>query len=164
MAEEESEEQVQPAKKSPMMLIIIGVVALLLIIIIVVVVLMMGDSGSEQQPTRVEGGVAAGVEASMGPIAELKQFIVNLQSNDGRRYLKVEMTLELAGKNAGKEVENKIPLIRDVIIQLLSSKRFDEVSTENGKIRLREELKAAVNRYLIDGQVKNIYFTTFVIQ
>lgn len=164
MAEEDREDQVEQPKKNPMMLIIIGAVALLLIVIIVVVMLMMGDSGAHSEPQRVDGGVAAGVEASMGPVAELKQFIVNLQSNDGRRYLKVEMTLELNHKNSGKEVENKIPLIRDVIIGVLSAKRFDEVATENGKIRLREELKVAINRHLIDGQVRNIYFTTFVIQ
>ena len=164
MAEEAKEEQAEPKKKSPLMLIIIGVVALLLIVVIVILVLVMGSSGSQADAQRTGGGVAPGVESTLGPVMDLDQFIVNLLSNDGRRYLKVQMSLELNHKNAGAEVQNKMPMIRDTIIQHLSSKRFDEISTESGKVRLREELKNNLNRYLIDGQIKNVFFTTFVIQ
>ncbi|MGE4295154.1 MAG: flagellar basal body-associated FliL family protein [Campylobacterales bacterium] len=164
MAEEAKEEQAEPKKKSPLMLIIIGVVALLLIVVIIIVVLVFSSSGSQAQAQRAAGGVAPGVEATLGPIMDMDQFIVNLLSNDGRRYLKVQMSLELSHKNAGAEVQNKMPMIRDTIIQHLSSKRFDEIATESGKVRLREELKNNLNRYLIDGQIKNVFFTTFVIQ
>jgi flagellar FliL protein len=157
-------EKEEPKKKSPVLLIVAGGVALLLIAIIMLVVLLVLPSGDSAQPQRVSGATAAGVEPMLGPMVDLDQFIVNLLSADGRRYLKTKVSLELSHKNAGPEVENKMPRIRDAIIQQLSSKRFDEISTESGKVRLREEIKNNVNRYLIDGQVKNVYFTEFVIQ
>ncbi|MDR2638903.1 MAG: flagellar basal body-associated FliL family protein, partial [Helicobacteraceae bacterium] len=135
-----------------------------LIAISIIVVLLVLPSGESEQPQRVSGGAAGGAEAMLGPVVDLNQFIVNLLSADGRRFLKIKISLELSHKNAGPEVENKMPLIRDAIIQHLSSKRFDEISTESGKVRLRKEIENNINRYLIDGQVKSVFFTDFVIQ
>jgi flagellar FliL protein len=172
VANAKSDEKEEPKKKSPLLLIAIGGVALFLIIVILGVVLLIGSSGESVQPqrdgenlsqNRVSGGTV-GVEPMLGPMVDLEQFIVNLLGGDGRRYLKTNISLELTHKNAGPEVENKMPRIRDAIIRQLSSKRFDEISTESGKARLCEEIKNNVNRHLIDGQVKNVYFTTFVIQ
>ena len=165
MAEESTEEQSeQPKKKNPMMLIIIGVVALLLIIVVVVAILVLTSSGPSPDTQRVEGGAAPGTQTTIGPVVELDQFIVNLLDSDGRRYLRIQMSLELSHRNVGSEVQNKMPMIRDLIIRQLSSKRFDEIATENGKQRLREELRNNINRHLIDGQVQNVFFTTFVVQ
>ncbi|MDR2905078.1 MAG: flagellar basal body-associated FliL family protein [Helicobacteraceae bacterium] len=172
MAEKDEEQPQQAApKKSPMLLIIIGAVALVMIVLLVAILLVFSGGNQQQSPggggtlPRMAPGVAPGVEGNLGPIADLKdQFIVNLLGNDGRRYLKVRISVELSNKSVGEEFTNKTPKIRDVIIQQLSSKRFDEISTETGKTRLREELKNNINRYLIDGQVKDIFFTDFVIQ
>ncbi|MDR2151930.1 MAG: flagellar basal body-associated FliL family protein [Helicobacteraceae bacterium] len=159
------DEKEEPKKKSPALLIVAGGVALFLIALILVLVLLLGSSGESVQPQQISGSKATtSVEPMLGPMVDLDQFIVNLLSADGRRYLKTSVSLELTHKNAGAEVENKMPLIRDAIIRQLSSKRFDEISTESGKERLREEIKNNVNRYLIDGQIKSVYFTSFVIQ
>ncbi|GHV58929.1 hypothetical protein FACS1894103_1320 [Campylobacterota bacterium] len=163
---EEPKEAAAPAKPkiSPILLIIVGAVAIMLIVVVLVVVLLLGSSGSSEQPERTSGSAAPGVSATLGTVVTLDQFIVNLLSNDGRRYLKVKISLELTNANTAPEVDNKAPLIRDTIIQQLSSKRFDEISTESGKVRLREELKNSINRYLLDGQIKNVFFNDFVIQ
>ncbi|MDR3347456.1 MAG: flagellar basal body-associated FliL family protein [Helicobacteraceae bacterium] len=164
MAEEKDEAKAEPQKKSPLLLIVIGAVALVLIVVIVLLLLLLGGSGDQALPARTQSGVQPGIEVSLGPVVELDQFVVNLLSNDGRRFLKTKMSFELTHKNAVQEFENKKPLIRDQILQQLSSKRFDEISTESGKVRLREDLRNNINRYLIDGQVKQIFFTDFVIQ
>ncbi|MDR1451032.1 MAG: flagellar basal body-associated FliL family protein [Helicobacteraceae bacterium] len=165
MAETKSEaEKEDSKKKSPLLLIVAGGAALLLIVVIMLVLALTLSSGDSVEPQRVSGGATAGIEPTLGPMIDLDQFIVNLLSNDGRRYLKTNVSLELTHKNVGPEVLNKMPRIRDAIIQQLSSKRFDEISTESGKVRLREEIKNNVNKHLIDGQVKNVYFTSFVIQ
>jgi flagellar FliL protein len=103
-------------------------------------------------------------EVTLGPIVELEQFVVNLLSNDGRRYLKVKISLEVTSKGGLQEIENKKALVRNSVIDLLSGKRFDEISTESGKVRLREELRNSINRYLMDTQIKSVFFTDFVIQ
>lgn len=166
---EEGEGEEGGKKKSPMMLIIIGVVALLLIIAIVVVVLVLGGEeeppeGAVSETKKVSKQIKEATEAQLGPVVPMEQFIVNLVSNNGRRYLKTEMQFELSGEELMEEAQNKQPLIRDVIIRTLSSKTYEEISTENGKIRLKEELIGNINAKLVDGEVVNVFFTKFVVQ
>ena len=94
----------------------------------------------------------------------LDPFIVNLMDEAGRRYLRVKMDLVLSSKSLEDEVKKKTPEIRDKIIMTLSGKRFNDVASTEGKIRLRNELKENINKLLMSGKVLKIYFTEFVIQ
>ncbi|EAJ0802761.1 flagellar basal body protein FliL [Campylobacter jejuni] len=57
----------------------------------------------------------------------------------------------------------KVPVIRDIIIRTLTAKTFEEVSTQKGKERLKDELVGKINEILTDGFIKNVYFTDFVV-
>ena len=167
MAEEELEQAAEePKKKSPTMLIIIAAVGLLLIILIGVVIMMMGSGGNSEESASSQRSSTKGRidNLTVGPIFPMENFIVNLLSDSGRRYLKVQINLELESEAQMEEMEQKVPLIRDIIIRVLSSKTFDEITTETGKARLKEEIKNDINPRLIDGQVRNVFFTDFVIQ
>jgi flagellar basal body-associated protein FliL len=57
------------------------------------------------------------------------------------------------------------PLVHDAITTVLSSKRSDELVGNEGKERLKDELKAKINTVLPPGmQVVKILFTDFIIQ
>jgi flagellar FliL protein len=109
-----------------------------------------------------QGGASA--LAEIGPMFPLDTFTVNLLSESGRRYLKVEMNLELSGEELGLELDNKTAVIRDIIIRLLSSKSLEEISTAKGKEKLKEQIVDQLNMRLRDGRVNNVYFTEFVVQ
>ena len=94
----------------------------------------------------------------------LDGFTVNLLSESGRRYLKVEMNLEIEGEELSAELDTKKPVLRDIIIRILSSKSLEEISTIKGKEKLKEQIVNELNMHLKDGKVKNIYFTDFVVQ
>ena len=176
MAEEETqEEQQEGGKKSSSMMLIIIIVVLILIIVIgaAVAVLMMGgedETKAAQTPAPQERQVGSSQNpgnaslAEVGPMFPLDTFTVNLLSESGRRYLKVEMNLELSGEELGIELDNKTAVIRDIIIRLLSSKSLEEISTAKGKEKLKEQIVDQLNMRLRDGRVNNVYFTEFVVQ
>lgn len=58
------------------------------------------------------------------------------------------------------------PMIRDAIIHVLASKKVQDVITNEGKERLKEELIEAINESLSlsEDPVVNIYFLEFIIQ
>ncbi|NWF66421.1 MAG: flagellar basal body-associated protein FliL [Campylobacterales bacterium] len=101
---------------------------------------------------------------TVGPMYPLPQFIVNLLSDSGRRYLKLTMELELANPEMLPEMDSKKPVIRDIIIKILSSKTIEEISTAKGKDKLKDEILSQLNQILSDGELKNLFFTDFVIQ
>jgi len=172
MAEEENTEETAeaaaPEKKSNLVLIIIAVVLVLVLAIVGVVVVMLagGDdepqnSGSQMQKEKPMKMMDA---MEVGPMFPLDTFTVNLLSDSGRRYLKVQMNLELDGEELAAELESKTAVIRDVVIRLLSSKTLEEISTAKGKDKLKEQIVNQMNLRLRDGNIRNVYFTEFVVQ
>jgi len=101
---------------------------------------------------------------NIGPMYPLNQFIVNLFSEDGSRYLKTTINLEMSIPELSTELDTKKPLIRDIIIKALSAKSYEEISTIAGKETLKDEIVANVNAVLKDGKINNVFFTDFVIQ
>jgi flagellar FliL protein len=148
----------------------------LLIIIISVMLLFMGMVGAgfyilwnkisqiPQMPPATGEIPLEEEENVMGPLYTLDTMIVNLSDHGGKRYLRVTMALELSDLEAETTIENRLPQIRDAILMILPTKKYDDISTTDGKIALRNELMEKINSLMTKGQVNNIYFTEFVIQ
>ncbi|MDD4855363.1 MAG: flagellar basal body-associated protein FliL [Sulfuricurvum sp.] len=191
MAEKEKEHHEEGApeggekKKSGNMLLIIIIAVLFLIIIIggIIAFMMMGSHEEEsgaathKEASAKGEGKAAESEApaaeseghgssatEVGIMFPLDLFTVNLLSESGRRYLKVEMNLELEGEELALELETKKPVLRDIIIRILSSKSLEEISTVKGKETLKEQIVSELNTRVKDGKIKNVYFVDFVVQ
>jgi flagellar FliL protein len=103
-------------------------------------------------------------ENVMGPLYTLDTMIVNLADHGGKRYLRVTMALELSDPEAQTTIESRLPQIRDAILMILPTKKYDDISTTEGKIALRNELMENINGLMTKGHVNNIYFTEFVVQ
>ena len=98
------------------------------------------------------------------PVYSLDTFIVNLAEKGGRRYLRVKMDLELKDETLVEEIEKRLSQIRDSILMILSTKRFEDINSVEGKIALRDEIMTKLKSSLKDGNITNIYFIEFVIQ
>jgi len=172
MAEEKENQEVeQDEKKSggnKLLLIIIIVLLLLLLVIggLVAYFLLSGNDEpqAQQAPQQIEKKKKVQNLTEIGPIYPLDQFIVNLVSANADRYLKCKIDLELDSPDTQKEIDKKLPAIRDLIIRILSSKTVEEIQTAKGKEKLKEEIKRKINEILTTGEVRNVYFTEFVIQ
>ena len=168
--EEESGEEGAEPKKKPVLLIVIVIVALLLIVAIVVFAMMLSGSDEEEQmaadgQTQSKSSGAKDKDLlTVGSMYELESLTVNLLNENGRRYLKTTINLEMSSEDLMPELDMKKAVIRDLIIQVLASKQIEEISTLNGKKRLKEEMINALNRRLVDGNVDNVYLTEFVMQ
>jgi flagellar FliL protein len=97
-------------------------------------------------------------------VHEMKPFIVNLLGNQGKRYLKTKIDLEIGGEEILNEIIERDSEIRDGILLLLASKTFDDISKPEGKISLRGELITQINTLLKKEAVRALYFTEFVVQ
>lgn len=100
----------------------------------------------------------------IGPIYQLDQFIVNLLSQGGRRYLKINIGLEMTTANLENELNVKRAPVRDIIIEILTSKSPEDISTTRGKDKLKEEIVQRLNEILVDGKIRNVFLTDMAIQ
>lgn len=173
MAEVEETSEEQEKKGGSNTLIIVVIVLLIVTIVIggLVAYFAMGSSDEEMTDVNLQEMKQKSRKQdknsnflTIGPIYPMDKFIVNLVSNGGRRYLKTSMDVELSSEEMSMELDSKKSLIRDIMIRILSSKTFEEISTRKGKENLKEELVEALNEVLADGYIKHIFLTSFVIQ
>lgn len=95
-------------------------------------------------------------------IVALETFYVNLSGSEGYKLMKVTMSLEVDSAHAQDEVIKRQAHVRDVILVLLSSKTYGEVSGENAQQKLKDEITDTVNSFLTKGKIKKILFTEFL--
>lgn len=153
-------------KKFPVKLIVLFIVGLFLFgggICVLKGGLLNKFFGKEEEALAAKrGSVQAGLD--IGPIFSMDTFIVNLVDPLGKRYLKLRLELELEGEILRTEVDRRLPQLKDTIITLLSSKRFEDVASLEGKLQLRAEMTSLLNQRLRTGIITNIYFTEFIVQ
>lgn len=89
----------------------------------------------------------------------LEESLIKLSDEHG--YIKTSITLSYDNKE--KDMETKVPLIKDTVIQYFMSKSssdFNGNSIEN----IKSELKNKLNSNIGSEVIKQIYFTNLVIQ
>ena len=164
--ENQVDEESQSSRKLPIKLILI-----------VLSVVLLGGGGfvgwtmiqdesakTDSDGISVEKASESAEELEVGRMFQLQPFVVNLSDPGGKRYLKSIIELEFTEDLVQKELEARLPQLRDVILLHLSSKTIEDVQSVDGKIELKNSLVMRINQVLKTGKIMNLYFTQFVIQ
>jgi flagellar basal body-associated protein FliL len=103
----------------------------------------------------------------LGKMEKMGEFVVNLADTEEAHFVRATMELEQnygSSPEFGNEIMNRKSQLRDVVIQVLSSKVAKELKTPEGKEALKQEIKERVNSVLSRGQIARTYFTEFAVQ
>ncbi len=138
------------------------------------------------KPTPTPGAENKEAKASGMVFYDPMEFLVNLADAEETHYLRTTINLGLVG--SGEEAEKtsggghggghgggkaepalvgrikpQEPVIRDTIISIISSRKFHDLSTLNGKNELKETLRTRLKEQLGLDDVA-VYFTSFTLQ
>jgi flagellar protein FliL len=154
----------------PTFFIVLAVVNML-VVAAVAVLLYKGRKKEESQP-KIDDVIKGEAQAQheektddeqfIGTLIPMETFLVNLAGSRGNKVAKINLELEVDGPRVQEEIEKRKPQVRDIIIILLSSKTFEQVSSREGKDSLRDEIRDTVNSFLTKGHIKRVYFTEFI--
>ena len=86
-------------------------------------------------------------EEPLGAIYPMEAFIINLA--DGSRYLRVEIQLEFTEREVPRRFMGRLVPIRDLLIKLLTSRSAKELSSNDGKEELRDDLHYKNNENIL---------------
>lgn len=142
-----------------------------LVALVAVVLLLAGGAGGGAWWWMHRGGTAeaAKPEQAKAPVfMNLEPFTVNLAEEEGEHYLQMSVTFHVADEKTIDTMKAYLPVIRNRILLLLSSKKPSEIASAQGKAKLVDELTASV-RASIPGAtpergVVQAYLGAFVIQ
>lgn len=103
-------------------------------------------------------------KVEVGTIVALDDFLVNLVGNGSDHYLKTTIALGLKKGISSDQFKDQIPIARDAIISVLTAQHLSALGTDQGKEKLKTELKDAINQALGKTTVVAVYFTAFATQ
>lgn len=130
-------------------------------------------------PGAAEGGEQHGKEgekqAKPVNFQVLEEFVVNLANPGGSRYLKAGITLGYTGEapegggghghgGGSNPLKQKEPILRDAIIDVLSSKTTTELSTVAGKEQAKLEILKRAQELDPKMEYSAVYLTSFTMQ
>jgi len=118
---------------------------------------------TKEDPKKID--VAAALEKSA--VVPLEPFVVNLADSDAARYLRIKVSLMVDDKTGIKELQANEALqlkVRDVILQTLTAKTSQDLITDEGKNKLRQEIQTKLADYFKKPKLVDVMFTDFVIQ
>jgi flagellar FliL protein len=151
-----------PAKKK-------GKSKLLLIVVLLVLLAAAGGGAAWWFLGRKPATDEHKAEVVKPPVFQnLEPFTVNLAEENGDHYLQLSVVYQLTDEKAVDQVKTYLPVIRNRILMLLSSKRPSDLNTPDGKQKLVGELVAAARESIPGTEasrgVTGALLGSFVIQ
>ncbi len=86
----------------------------------------------------------------------LDEMIVNLPGRGGEHYLQTKIVLRTNDSATEGKIKNFMPVIRDKILTVLSSRQMQELATVEGKVMMAREIALVINS-IIAPQLTAIY-------
>ena len=86
----------------------------------------------------------------------MDEFLVNLPGKGGEHYLQTKLVLRTADATTEKRITDFLPLVRDRILAVLSSRTVDEMATVEGKDRMSKDIALVINA-IIEPQLTAIF-------
>lgn len=177
----ETTEQAPPKKSKKLLIIIIAAVLVLVLVGggAAFFLLKKSDHADDEETAEETAKPKKKKDKESHPVfVNLEPFTVNLVPETGDQYLQVALSVEFDDPTGETEAKNHMPKIRNNVTLLLSSKKASELLTKEGKEKLAGELKESINEVLEppksgkkgekakseDGPVKDVLFTSFIIQ
>lgn len=109
-------------------------------------------------------GREAEIEVTKANVLPLKPFVTNLADTGGAKYISVTFELVLRKPADGDKLNENLPLIRDHIVAVLSSKRSQEVTGEAGANTLKNDVLLRLNEKLGGTYIQKVLITDLVVQ
>ncbi len=136
-----------------------------LLAVILLVIAMVPPVHAEEDK---EGGEAPALLSRPIYVPVKPAFVVNYGGPGKLKYFKLEISLRVQDTSASNAARHHMPLIRDYLVKLFSSRTDADVDTLEGKERLRQSALEGIQKLLLeeDGEqgVTDLFFNNFVVQ
>jgi len=87
---------------------------------------------------------------------KMDEFTVNLPGRGGEHYLQASIVLRTADGSTEGRIKDFLPIVRDRVILVLSSRTMQELSTVEGKNNMAREIALVINS-IIEPQLTAIF-------
>jgi flagellar FliL protein len=124
-----------------------------------------GGDAEHGAAAEAHGEGAAGASAPLvDRVLALDPFVVNVEGESFKRFLKARIELEAATPADRKAMAEQTAQLRDAVIGVLASKRLEDLEGLEGKAMLKTELLERLGDIAGPERLRSVLITEFVIQ
>lgn len=135
-----------------MIMLIILIVITLVGVIVLVFLTQMNKQGASTEPS-IDDIVIASVD--------VPELTTNLADN---KFVRISFKIQTASEDAAAELKKRDFQTKDLIIQEMSEMTSEDLQGKSGKIMLAKTLKTQLNELMQEGEVEQVYITSYIIQ
>jgi len=96
------------------------------------------------------------------------ELLGNIEGSGRVRYVQIGLVLAARDEKLLESVDRHMPVVRNDLLMLLSSKTYDDLITTEGREAARSEMLEAIRQVMLrntgEPVVEAIYFNSFVMQ
>jgi len=134
------------------MLSIVAVIALIGVIAYVLLTQLNGEAKEAKEPT-IEEVILASVD-----IPEIRTNLA-----DGH-YAILQLKIQTDSEDAAQELTQRIFQVNNLVIQELSEMTEEDLKGKQGKVLFEKAIKAKMNELMQEGEIQQVYITSFIVQ
>jgi len=137
---------------------------LMIILIILVTITLLGGIAFVVY-TQFNNGSEVYAEPTIDEILLASVDIPEITTNlADKRYVKIQFKIQTNSDVAGQELAKRDFQVKNLIIQELSEITQEDLKGKQGKQNLQETLKSQINELMQNGEVKQVYITSYAVQ
>ena len=140
-------------KNKLLTILLIILVTLTLLGVVAVILLTQLNKEEVNEGPKIEDVIEASVD--------IPEITTNLA--DGG-YAKVALKIETDSKEAAEELTLRVFQVNNIVIQELSEMEEADLHGKQGKVLFEKAIKAQINELMHEGEVVQVYMTSFIIQ
>ncbi len=172
VAEEEQEQEQQPVQASAtsglnkiIKILIYIALGLAGIIVMSIIAYYVAKYATAQQYKEVASIAVVKPPPPLEVYNFADDFRVNTADKDETHFVKLRLSLgyQQGNKALSTELAQRMPQLRNIINLILAGKTKEELSSIEGQLELREEIKASINHILSEGKIEEVYFYEFIV-
>lgn len=97
-----------------------------------------------------------------------KPLVVDFSKSESARFVSISLSFLVEGADTVEALKKNEPMIRNNLLMLINAQGVENLKTKEGKDKLRAailaEVKGVLEKMAGKSQVKEIFFTSFVMQ
>ncbi|MGE7689266.1 flagellar basal body-associated protein FliL [Lysinibacillus sp. NPDC097214] len=136
---------------------------LTMIIIVLVAIILIGGIGFVlyTQFNKPAGTLEPTIDEIVEASVEVPEITTNLADN---KVVRMSLKIQTTNKDAATELTKRDFQVKNIVIQELSEMEQKDLEGKQGKQIFQKSLKTRLNELMQDGEVQEVYFTSFITQ
>ncbi|WP_332648409.1 flagellar basal body-associated protein FliL [Lysinibacillus sp. 54212] len=141
-------------KKNKLLTIMLIIIVSITLIGVLVLVL---TTQLNKEPESVEASIDDIILASV----DIPEITTNLA--DGG-YARLQLKIQTDSEEAAEELTKRVFQVNNIVIHELSEMEVKDLEGKQGKVLFEKAIKAHINELMQEGEVQQVYITSYIIQ